>query len=40
MHVCQTRLQQTIEEVMRLREERMSVMDVGNKLRSALNKVE
>jgi hypothetical protein len=35
----QQRLEQTVSEVTRLRNERSRLMDVGNELRAALNRV-
>lgn len=36
----QQRLEQTVSEVTRLRNERTRLMDVGNELRAALNRVQ
>ena len=39
VHILQRRLEQTVSEVSRLRDERTRLMDVGNELRAALNRV-
>ena len=38
-YLPQQRLEQTVSEVTRLRNERSRLMDVGNELRAALNRV-
>jgi hypothetical protein len=39
LNLQQQRLEQTVSEVTRLRNERSRLMDVGNELRAALNRV-